>query len=1126
MFQNNQSLDANNNINEKTVHPIVKIQTDINTLWNNTNYLLGLSIRETYLTRPPRNGSSKFTILDGPPFATGLPHYGHFLAGSLKDVVMRYKTMKGYEINKTAGWDVHGVPMEMAVNKKLNINTKEDIIKIGIDKYCTECKDSVLTCAKDWCDIMNTFGRWANFENPYTTMDFKYSEKVWSMFNLLFEENLIVQGYRVGAYSTALETSLSNFESSLNYIQRNDQSLTFAVKLINFKLEQFQNMDHYIAIFTTTPWSLPGNCAVAINKDAMYEAKIENNKVIFYVADKKSKNNCIIQGLQLIGQGYEPLFDFTNHFYGYTPNKFYKIYHGDFVKTTNEESSTKKDVGTGAVHIAPMFGEDDFALCLSNGLIEQDGKHLYDYLNSCGEFEDYIGKYFDSDYKQTVCFSNNAKIIKFIKTNLPDSFINSEQLNHSYPHCWRTNTPLIYRATPSWMVAVSKFKDELLALNSTINWFPENVGTGRFHQWLQNARDWNISRARFWGTPLPVWKQIDGNDIIIIKSAHQLEELCGLPSDSLTDLHRNKIDNLLIQKNGKTYKRIDDVFDCWFESGCVPYFFSNDSEYIPADFIAEGLDQTRGWFYTLLVLGYVCSKVKNNKPEPAFKNVMVNGLVLAKDGKKMSKSLKNYTDPMIIVRKYGADALRMYLLSSPASKAEDLKFDDDGVHKQMKNILIPFYNTLQFIDIYRTLHKKEKLNNFENMGFLDINSTIHSLNAWILNKTSELEKNIHNCYENYKLDHVIYYLEHFVDILNNSYIKLNRPFFKNQERDPDVNPITVESIHTINFVMLRLAYLLSPVAPYFAEYIFQTVKSVIGLESQSIHLTYYDEFYKFNVDTNINKKNQINFIEYEFKLLDDVRKLRISSNLAKTKVLKRAFYYTSDFDQITDEFKDEMNIIDIEIHNINNFTNVIKLVPSLNTGLIDKTFKKDRNIVKQLLSELNENQYKDLKDGNKLIVNNFEFTSDLISEWTYSLINDEKTGISGKKLLLEHLNTNNNINEENLKYMVGPNFILFLDTTYDTEMINKFFMHNIARKFQKMRKYAGLNPWDPVNLHIDTTDEKIINIITDPISQKSFKEVTNKTLHLGHGSDKLYEFQYNSSIDNNDIELALYLYKN
>lgn len=1095
----------------ENIHPIVKIQSEINKTWNSDG------IRDEYLNRKPRPGSNKFTILDGPPFATGLPHYGHMLAGSLKDVVMRYMTMQGYEIDKTPGYDCHGVPMEMAVNKKLNISSKEDVINIGIDKYCKECKSSVLTCAKDWADIMNIYGRWAKFETPYTTMDMKFCEKVWSMFSILFENDLIMQGYRVGAYSTALETSLSNFESALNYMQRNDQTLTFSVKLKKFKVDQYNNLDHYLSIFTTTPWTLPGNCAVAINKDAMYELNVKEDKVIIQVATPNGKG-IKISGSQLIGEEYEPLFDFTNKFYGYRPDKFYKIYHGDFVKTSTDNSNSK-EIGTGAVHIAPMFGEDDFNLCLVNGLIERTGLHLYNYLNSKGEIDIMVGTYFDTEYKPSVCFNNNAKIIKFIKTNLPHNFIKSEQMSHSYPHCWRTSTPLIYLATPSWLIAVTKFKDELIELNKTINWYPDHVGASRFHQWLQNARDWNISRARFWGTPLPIWKQVDGTDIIVVQSARHLEELCGLPANMITDLHRNHIDDLIIRRDGKEYKRIDAVFDCWFESGCVPYFFSEGETYQPADFIAEGLDQTRGWFYTLLVLGYVCSKVKNKDPVPAFKNVMVNGLVLAKDGKKMSKSLQNYTDPLIIVNKYGSDALRMYLLSSPASKAEDLKFDDDGVHKQMKNILIPFYNTLQFADIYKTLHRG-KLSDFTNMGYLDVNNIIHPLNGWILEKTTELETNIHQCYKNYKLDHVISNLNNFVDVLNNGYVKLNRPFFKNQARDPEVNPITVESIHTINFVMLRLAYLMAPIAPYFAEYIFLTVKSVIGLDAESIHLSYYNEFYdQFNTKTKEEIHKQIEFIDYEFKLLECVRKLRSNNNLSKTKMLKRAFYYTTGFDHINEEFKDEMNIMDVKIYNLNEQPKIIKLIPKLNDQLIYNTFKKQGNLVKQLITSLNEDQLLNLQLGKNISLDSFLIEPNMIAEWNYSLLD------TGMATLLKHLlnETNDTLDESKLISLVGSNFILFLDTTYNEEMVNNFYMQNIARRFQKMRKYAGLYPWDPVSLHLKTTNEKVIEVITK--SEQAFSDITSKKLVMDVGTTKqIYQDTFNTKLDGDDIDVELYIY--
>ena len=762
----------------------------------------------------------------------------------------------------------------------------------------------------------------------------------------------------------------------------------------------------------------------------------------------------------MLGQEYKPLFN-VEQLNG--QNNFYKIYHGDFIKS---------DTGTGAVHIAPMYGEDDFNLCLKYNLIDQNGKNLFDYLTSCGELIDSIGKMFDQDYVPTVCYQNNTKIIRFIKSNYPELFVKVEQMEHSYPHCWRTNTPLIYRAQNSWFVQVTKFKDELVELNKTINWYPKHVGEARFHNWLESARDWNISRARYWGTPIPIWKEINGNSIIIVKSLSHLEELCNIPKGSLEkDVHRDKIDHLIIHKDGKEYKRIDDVFDCWFESGCVPLYFSPDNEYIPADFIAEGIDQTRGWFYTLLVLGYVCSKVKNNKPVPAFKNVIVNGLLLASDGKKMSKSLKNYLDPQTICQRYGADSLRMFLLSN--SGTDDLKFNDEKVRDILKGVLIPYYNTLEFMQIYKTFHYN-KLSEFKNMDFQDINKMEHPFNAWLLYKTYVLETNIHKAYNSYQLNLVIKYVVEFVEILNNRYIKLNRPIIKNEDQDPNINNLTIECIVTINFVMLRLAYLLCPVAPYFAEYIYKIVKPIFVFcnDKLSIHLTYYDDFYKL-FDNNISKElmEKIDYIDYEFKLLDYVRKIRTNINYPQSKTLKKAYYYTNDFNHITNEFIDEMNLDTIIIHKLSDLTfNPIRLVPTIDNKNLCQVFRKDSQKVKQLILDAPNDVLEELYNGKSIKLDTYDIIPNMISDWSYDLIKD------GDTMLLNHINPNNE--DKQIEKLIGSNFILFVDYTYDLNMMNSYYVKTVARKFQELRNLAGFKPWDPVKLVVQTDNKKVLDIFS------------------------------------------------
>jgi isoleucyl-tRNA synthetase len=1075
------------NINSKMLsHPIIDIEKNINSFWN-------INIKQKYLNI---KSNKKFIVRDGPPFATGSPHYGHFLAGSIKDTIIRYKTLQGYEINKIAGWDCHGVPIEMLVNKKLNINSKFDIINnIGIDKYCTTCKNSVLECADQWDNIMDRFGRWADFKNAYKTMDLKYCNCVWNMFNIVNEQGLLSQGYRVCSYSTGLETSLSNFESSLNYQLRNDNTLTFCVKLKNFFLDNC-----YISVFTTTPWTLPGNCCIAINKNYTYIAKYINNKYIISIynnitdtlpnddqseeatiGELASPNNILINGSLLVNISYIPLFNFLDHLYN--PNNSYKIYHGNFVTNT---------VGTGAVHIAPMYGEDDYTLAMENKIIIENNLNKYDYLNTHGELNDIIGTFFDKDYKPTLCFLMNTKIIKYIKIFMNDNFIKSEQINHNYPYCWRTNTPLIYRATPSWMINVSSIKNELIKINKTINWYPSNIGSGRFNNWLENIKDWNISRSRIWGIPLPIWKEINGDKILIIKSIEHLQELTNINID---DIHRNNIDHIIIEVNNIKYKRIPDVFDCWFESGSVGLYFSSENKYECADFIAEGLDQTRGWFYTLLVLGYISSTQLNKKPLAPFKNVIVNGLILAKDGKKMSKSLNNYTDPIILINKYGSDALRLYLLSSCATRAEDLKFDDEGVLNKFKSILIQLYNTIQFIEIYKKYHNKFIIKYSKII--------IHPLNSWILFKLNELELNFHNNYENYKIDSNINLLIEFIDCMNNDYLKLNRPIFKNQSQDPDINDYTIESIYIIYLVLLRLVFLTAPIMPYMSEYIFLKCKEIINYDlEESIHLCNYDYFYNKINDIKLNELD-INYINEQFKLLNIIRKFRFNNNFSNKRIIKKIIYYNLKLINISDIFLSEINTLEIEFNEFNN--DYIKLKPILNDKNIFNIFKKDGNLVKKLINNLNDTQLYQLNNNNNIIIDNYTINPNMIEKWEYTLIDT--------------------FNYDNLyKKIIGSDYVLLVDTSYDTDMENIFLVKNLARKFQQMRKFNNLHPSDPVILSIKTDNNDIIQIL-NKYSDKYFYEITNHQINIINTNNHI-DFYYKNIFEYNlnDIEYNLELF--
>ncbi|MBM3199158.1 MAG: isoleucine--tRNA ligase, partial [Chlamydiae bacterium] len=549
-----------------------------------------------------RENGPLFSFYDGPPFATGLPHYGHILAGTIKDAIPRYKTMKGFYVPRRFGWDCHGLPVENEIEKEKGLSGASAIEAFGIKEFNEECRSIVLRYTKEWERTVTRLGRWVHFATPYRTMDLSFMESVWWVFAELYRRGLVYEGFKVMPFSTKLGTPLSNFEANLNYKDVDDPSLT-----ICFSLEEEPNVS--LLVWTTTPWTLPSNLAVLVKKDLLYVKVRAEDKLFILAKDAvarlfKEEGSCEIVeeflGERLLGKRYKPPF---SYFLG-EKNAFRIL----------EEESVSKEEGTGLVHAAPAFGEVDFYACLREGIspvcpVDANGCFL-------PQVTDYAGMYVKDADKE---------IIKRLKTE--GCVFHHGQIRHRYPFCWRSDTPLIYKTVRTWFIAVEKVKDKMLRANEQIHWVPSHIQQGRFGKWLENARDWAVSRNRYWGTPIPLWRSEDG-ELRVISSVQELEEKTG---KKIEDLHRHCIDDLTFEEGGKIFRRISEVFDCWFESGSMPYAqnhypFEHAKETMkafPADFIGEGLDQTRGWFYTLTVLAAALFD------QPAFKHVVVNGILLA-----------------------------------------------------------------------------------------------------------------------------------------------------------------------------------------------------------------------------------------------------------------------------------------------------------------------------------------------------------------------------------------------------------------------------------------------------------------------------------------------------------------
>lgn len=766
-------------------------------------------IFEKSLTKEAPQGD--YVFYDGPPFATGTPHYGHLVASVMKDVVPRYQTMRGYRVARKWGWDCHGLPIENIVEKELGMKTKKEIEEMGVEKFNDLCRSKVLTYAGEWEKVIGRLGRWVDFDHAYKTMDLDFMESVWWVFKQLWDQDLIYKDYRSMHICPRCETTLSQSEVTEGYKDIKDLSAIA-------KFELTAEPGTYILAWTTTPWTLIGNVALAIGEEIEY-VKVKFEDHYYFVAkerladvfkDKAYELISACRGSELVGQAYQPLFDYYSSDQNLENRENgWKIYAADFVTTTD---------GTGVVHIAPAFGEDDMELGKKENLpfVQHVG------LNGVfkAEVKDFPGLHVKpaGDHMAT-----DVEIIKYLAGK--GLLFHKEKYEHSYPHCWRCDTPLINYATSSWFVGVTKIKERLLTTAKAINWSPDYIKDGRFGNWLEGARDWSISRQRFWASAIPIWECPAGHHHVIA-SVKELETLTG---QKITDIHKDKVDPLVFPcpECGAEMKRISDVIDCWFESGSMPYAqlhypFANKEELeqnFPAQFIAEGADQTRAWFYYLHV---IAGGLRDSR---AFNNVIVNGIVLAEDGKKMSKKLQNYPDPSLVMDKYGADALRAYLLASPVMQAENLNFAESGVQEALRKNVMTLWNVFRFYASYADEYNHQEI------------SSDNILDAWILAKLKLLLAEVTGAMEKYNLPKAMRPLTEFIDELSTWYLRRSRDRFKS-EQEADKQAV----LATMNFVLINLSKIMAPFLPFVAERLWQEASGLkFSNQNQSVHLETWPE---------------------------------------------------------------------------------------------------------------------------------------------------------------------------------------------------------------------------------------------------------------------------------------------
>jgi isoleucyl-tRNA synthetase len=997
------------------------IEHDILSLWDRLDAF--------HQSNSRRADGEPFVFYDGPPFATGTPHYGHLLAGTIKDIVPRYWNMRGHPVTRRFGWDCHGLPIEALAQDALGLAGAGAIADLGIDKFNEQCRSMVSTYVEQWRQTVTRMGRWVDFDNDYKTMAPSFMESVWWVFKELWKKQRIYRAHRIMPYSWKLTTPLSNFEANSNYKDVQDPAITVRFKLTS----PVPNVDGdcYICAWTTTPWTLPENLALGVGPEIVYAVLTEKDSGDTYIVAKERlsavwKNEDAyelvteLSGADIAGATYEPLFPY----FADQPNAF-QVLAADFVSTGD---------GTGIVHLAPAYGEDDYAACRAAEI------DFVDPLNDECQFTSAV-----PDYEGQFCKDADKAIIKRLKDE--GKLVKQATIVHSYPFCERTETPLIYRAIKAWYVKVEDLRDDLEANNQQVHWVPEHVGDKRFGNWLRDAKDWNISRNRFWGSCIPVWINVDDeDDCLCVGSIDELAELSGVVVD---DLHKHIVDKIVIEKDGKTYKRTPEVLDCWFESGAMPYAqfhypFEREGELnslFPAQFIAEGLDQTRGWFYTLLILGTTLFG------ESPYRNVVVNGLVLAEDGKKMSKRLKNYPDPNEVLEQYGADALRAYLINSPVVRGEALRFSEAGLKDIIRTVVLPYWNALSFFVTYARIDgwqpKTEKGAAVTERSDLD---------RWLLSNLQSLLRDVGQEMEGYRLYNVVPRLVSFIDDLTNWYVRLSRERFWGSDMTADKQA----AYDTLYTALTTFAQVLAPFMPFLTEEIHQRLVVAVNDDApQSVHWCDYPQANESLIDAELETGMAYarRIVALGRKLREDVR-IKIRQPLQTLTVVHRDPAVQAAITAQRDLICSELNIKDMVFESDEAAYCQLTIKPNFAT-LRQKCPDKIKAIV-PALRQWSFGEIEQLEAGNSMVV------ADVELELADVLIERKATDKAGADAAMAS----------------DGSLTVVLDTSVTPELRREGLAREFISAVQNERKTSGLELTDRIAITWSTQDEDLRAALT------------------------------------------------
>ena len=1023
----------------------VGMEKDIANLWKERNI-----IKKNF---DMNQDGEYFTFYDGPPTANGKPHVGHILTRVMKDIIPRYKVMKGYKVIRKAGWDTHGLPVELEIEKKLGISGKQQIEEYGVEKFVKECKSSVFTYVSMWEKMTNQIGYWVDMENPYVTYHNDYIESVWWALKQMWDKGLLYEGHKVMPYCPRCGTALSSHEVAQGYKDVSD--LTCIAK---FKVVGEENK--YILAWTTTPWTLPSNLALCVNKAYTYiEAKVGDEVYILAkdLADKVLGEDYEIvkefKGEELLGVKYEQLMPFAK-----VEGKAFEVIHGDYVTLTD---------GTGIVHIAPAYGEDDSFVAKKNGitfvnLVDKEGKFV-------DEVTPWAGK-FVKKCDESICnwLEENNKLFK------------KERHMHSYPHCWRCDTPLLYYPKESWFVAMTTLRDKLIENNNKINWYPDNIRTGRFGKFLENVIDWGISRDRYWGTPLPIWTCECGHQECIGSIAELKEKGIDVPED--IELHKPYIDNVYLKcpKCGKKMKRAKEVIDCWFDSGSMPfaqlhYPFENKELFeknYPAQFISEAVDQTRGWFYTLLAISTAIFD------KASFENCIVLGHVLDKKGLKMSKHKGNVVDPFDVLGSVGADATRWHFYTASAPWLPT-RFSVEDVADSQRKFLSTLWNVYSFYVLYAELDK------FNPLEYKDFKSE-NVMDKWIMSKLNTLVKDVDDKLNSYDITSAALAIENFTDELSNWYVRRNRARYWSETLTDD----KIGAYVTLYNTLVTLAKVAAPFVPFITEEIYQNL--VVSLDEnakESIHLCHWPKVDETAIDKNLEKE-----MDLAYTIVKLGRSARNGANIKNRQPLSKMLVSTDSLPQYYgDIIKDELNIKEVDFGaDLSQHVN-FEIKPNL--PVLGKAYGKMIPAIRKEIASKNQMELaQKIKSGGTETIN----------------VNGTEIELNSENLLVTMQGIGGYA-------FAGEGEIgVVLDTHITDELREEGHVREIISKIQNMRKEKGFEVADKINLYVANND-MLISVI------EKFKDTIKKdtlTVEIISGAERDYtETIINGEKLNLDVEI-------